>query len=127
MRIPLTSVLILSAGFATATLADDKAMDHGKMMDHSKMDHGAMKHGEAMPGKTEASGVAVINSVDADKGMINLTHEPMPDLGWPTMTMDLPVTKRVDLGSVKAGDKVDFKVKLGRDKQYRVTDMEAAK
>jgi len=128
--------LVIATIFATVlaapVMAEEKAMDHGKMagekmMDHGKMDHGAMKHGEAMPGKTEASGVGVINSVDADKGMVNLTHEPMPELGWPTMTMDLPVTKRVDLGGVKAGDKVDFKLKLGRDKQYRVLEMEAAK
>ena len=68
-----------------------------------------------------------VNSVDAAKGVVNITHEPMPAIGWPTMTMDMPVTKRVDLSTVKTGDKVDFKVKLGRDKQYRVTEIEAAK
>ncbi len=123
---------ILFASLSFPAVAEEKAMDHGKM-DHGKMsgekmiDHGSMNHGEAMPGETEASGVGVVNSIDADKGMINLTHEPMPELGWPTMTMDLPVTKRVDLGGVKAGDKVDFKLKLGRDKKYRVTEMESAK
>lgn len=132
MRTQLASVLLLSASLATTAFADDKAMEHGKMMDHDKMggekmmDHSKMDHG-SMPKANEASGVGVINSVDAEKGMINITHEPMPELGWPTMTMDMPVTKRVDLGAVKAGDKVDFKVKLGRDKQYRVTEMEASK
>jgi len=91
-----------------------------------KADTGEMKMVDVKPG-TEASGVGVINSLDADKGMVNLTHEPMPDLGWPVMTMDLPVTKRVDLGAVKPGDKVKFKLKLGRDKQYRVTEMEVPK
>lgn len=121
METKLAAALLITATFATPAMSDDKAMDHGKMMDHSKMDHGAMGKAD------EASGVGVINSVDAEKGTINITHEPMPELGWPTMTMDMPVTKRVDLGSVKAGDKVDFKVKLGRDKQYRVTEMEASK
>ena len=78
-----------------------------------------MGHGEIKPG-TEASGVGVVNSIDTEKGMINITHEPMPELNWPTMTMDLPVTRRVDLGRVQAGDKVGFKLKLGRDKKYRV-------
>lgn len=91
-----------------------------------KMDHSGHGQMEVKPG-TEASGVGVINSVDADKGLINLTHEPMPDVGWPTMTMDLPVTKHVELGGIKAGDKVDFKVKLGRDKQYRVIEILPAK
>lgn len=132
MKTKLATALLIAVTFATPAMSDDKAMDHGKKMDHGKMagekmmDHSKMDHG-AMGKAEEASGVGVINSVDAEKGTINITHEPMPKLGWPTMTMDMPVTKRVDLGSVKAGDKVDFKVKLGRDKQYRVTEMEASK
>ena len=123
---------LAAAVLALPAMAEEKAMDHGKMIDHGKMaddkmmDHSKMDHG-SMAKAEEASGVGVINSVDAEKGMINITHEPMPEIGWPTMTMDMPVTKRVDLGAVKPGDKVDFKVKLGRDKQYRVTEIEAAK
>jgi len=114
--------------FASGAYAAD---DHGKMdqgqmghdqMDHSKMDHGAMSH-EAQPGATQASGVGVVNSVDSAKKQVNLTHEPMPQLGWPQMTMDLPVTSGVDLGSVKPGDKVSFTLKLGRDKVYRIMEM----
>ncbi|MBU1212988.1 MAG: copper-binding protein [Alphaproteobacteria bacterium] len=104
------------AVFALTASAEEKAMDHGEM-----------KSVETVPGETEAGGVGVINSVDADKGTVNITHEPMPELGWPTMTMDLPVTKKVDLGGIKAGEKVDFRIKLGRDKQYRVIEMKAAK
>ena len=111
----------LAVGLAGASLSAEE-----KASDHSKMDHGTMSHGEIKPG-TQAAGVGVINSVDTEKKMINLTHEPMPQLNWPTMTMDLLVTKRVDLGTVKAGDKVDFKLKLGRDKQYRVIDMAPTK
>ncbi|MEO1207569.1 MAG: copper-binding protein [Pseudomonadota bacterium] len=115
----------------TPVLAEEKMdhsghgkMEHGGHQDHSG--HGEMKAVDVKPG-TEAAGVAVINTVDAEKGMVNLTHEPMPKLGWPTMTMDLPVTRRVDLSDVKPGDKVDFTLKLGRDKQYRVTDMAPSK
>ena len=76
------------------------------------------------PTANEATGDGVVNSVDPDKNSVNLTHEPMPDLGWPEMTMDLPVTRKVDLTNVKAGDQVDFKIKLGRDKKYRVIEMQ---
>ncbi len=109
-------------------LSAEEKVDHSGhgQMDHGKMDHGDMKMVDVKPG-TEAPGVGVLNSVDAKNGMVNLTHEPMPELGWPTMTMDLPVTKRVDLGSVKAGDKIDFKLKLGRDKQYRVIELTPTK
>ena len=43
------------------------------------------------------------------------------------MTMDLPVTRSVDLDKIKAGDKVNLTLKLGRDKQYRVIAVEPAR
>lgn len=120
--IAATAASLLVVG--TPVFAEEK-MDHGGhgQMDHSG--HGQMQAVDVKPG-TEAAGVGVLNSVDADKGMVNLTHEPMPALGWPTMTMDLPVTNQVDLSAVKPGDKIDFTLKLGRDKQYRVMDMKPA-
>ena len=69
---------------------------------------------------------AVIHKVDPDKGMVNVTHDPVPQLKWPEMTMDLPVTKRVDLSKVKAGDKVTLTLKQGVDKQFRVMDIAPA-
>ena len=71
----------------------------------------------------EATASAVINSIDVEGGKINVTHEPIAAIGWPKMTMDLPVTKRVDLASVKPGSNVKIKLKLGRDKQYRVVEI----
>lgn len=113
----LTSVtLIVVLAAASVAIAEEKTMDHSG---HGGMEQGVAPHGEIKPG-TVAGGVGIINSVDAEKKMINITHEPMPELNWPTMTMDLPVTRRVDLGQVQAGDKVSFQLKLGRDKKYRV-------
>lgn len=117
----LASTLTL---FALAANAEDAPMKHDGM-NHEGMDHGAMQHG-AMNAE-EASGVGVINSIDAEKNMVNITHEPMPKLGWPTMTMDLPTTKHVDLGSIHKGDKVNFTLKLGRDKRYRILELSPAK
>ena len=73
----------------------------------------------------EATVVGVINSIDANGGKVNVTHEPVKELGWPTMTMDLAVTRQVDLSALKPGSNVTFKLKLGRDKQYRITEIEA--
>jgi len=70
---------------------------------------------------------AMINKVDAEKRTVNVTHDPIPALKWPTMTMDLPVTKRVDLAMVKPGVAVIMTLKLGRDKQYRITDIKLQK
>lgn len=106
---------IVLAFASPVTAKDDK-------MDHSKMGHGAM---QAPASDGEATAVGVINSIDADGGKVNVTHEPVKELGWPTMTMDLAVAKRVDLSTIKPGSNVTFKLKLGRDNQYRITEMEA--
>lgn len=74
----------------------------------------------------EAEAKAIVNSIDAEAGQVNVTHEPMPAIGWPKMTMDMPVTRSVDLSTVKPGSEVTIKVKKGRDNQYRITDMTAA-
>ena len=118
------------AGLAQPVLAEEGVTDHsktehktmetqpaGETMDHSKLE-GA--------GKKEASGTGVINAVDVDAKSINITHDPMPEFGWPKMTMDLPTTKKVDLSRVKAGDKVTFTLKLGMDKKFRVIDVKPA-
>ncbi len=51
-----------------------------------------------------------VNSVDATKHVVNLTHGPIATLGWPGMTMDFGVAPSIDLGTVKAGDSVAFTV-----------------
>ena len=108
----LASIVLTVAGPVAAK--DDK-------MDHSKTGHGAM---QAPANEGEATAIGVINSVDAEGGKVNVTHEPVKELGWPTMTMDLGVTKSVDLSALKPGSNVKFKLKLGRDKQYRITEIE---
>jgi len=85
------------------------------------MDHSKMNHEEMAVSYNLIKGKGVINSVSIDKRMVNITHEPIPAINWPEMTMDLPVTKHVDLDAVKAGSEVDFMLKLGMDKQYRIT------
>jgi Cu(I)/Ag(I) efflux system protein CusF len=74
----------------------------------------------------EVKAKAVVHKVDAGKGMINVTHDPVPSLNWPQMTMDLPVTKRVDLSKLKEGDKVTITLKQGIDKTVRVVGVDMA-
>lgn len=122
MRGTLITALTLGL-MLSAAAADAEDMKKGG----EAMNHDTMARGSHTPSNAEAEGVGVVNSVDPDKNMINITHEPMPALGWPEMTMDLPATKHVDLSGVKPGSKVDFKIKLGRDKKYRVIEIAPAK
>ncbi len=106
--------------FAFAALlvgAPLSAMEHD---DHDGHDHGAMQ-----PAANQAMGMGQLHKIDAEGRTVNLTHDPIPAINWPQMTMDLPVTSRVDLESLSPGDHVHFNLKLGRDDVYRITAMEA--
>ena len=70
---------------------------------------------------------AIINKMNAAKNSVNVSHDPIPVLKWPAMTMDMAVTRRVDLSTIKTGTKVVLSLKQGRDKQYRITEIKPAK
>ncbi len=115
--------LLLSATMAVAMDKDHSKMNHSNM-DHSSMGHGS-GHNDSMEKKQDgAMGVGVIHSVSKLNRMVNLTHEPIPELNWPEMTMDLAVAKDVDLNSVKTGEKVKFHLVLGDDNVFRITSIE---
>lgn len=73
------------------------------------------------------SAKAVVHKVDPAKRLINVTHEPIPALRWPPMTMDLPVTKTIDLSKIREGDTVTITLKQGVDKAFRVVAVDVAK
>lgn len=92
-------------------------------------------HGAA-PAPTVATPAAVtqaadtmgkVNSVDAHKHVINLTHGPIPALGWPAMTMDFGVAPAVDLGAVKPGDAVAFTVGKDAKGKYLIDSVKPAR
>jgi len=66
------------------------------------------------------SGMGVVNQVDAERHVINLSHDPIASLGWPAMTMDFIAADTVDLSTVKSGDKVHFVLGEGEDGVYRI-------
>lgn len=95
---------------------------HHEGMDHEEMDHAGMTADAAL----EASAAGVLNAVDIEAGSVNLTHPPMPEIGWPAMTMDLPVTRQVDLSAFEVGQEVRFTVRRGRDNMFRIVAMQPA-
>lgn len=75
---------------------------------------------EPAPPSAPVFGVGVINAVMIDENRINVTHEPMPDIGWPTMTMDFEVTNKVDLSKLAEGQKIHFGIVLNEKNIYVV-------
>jgi Cu/Ag efflux protein CusF len=66
------------------------------------------------------AGVGTVNGVNAARRTVNLSHEPIPSVGWPAMTMDLPVAPSVDLTAVKPGTRVTFTLARGADGLYLI-------
>jgi Cu/Ag efflux protein CusF len=80
----------------------------------------------AHDGHADAHAVGVVNAVDPSQHKINLTHEPIPALGWPSMTMDFPVAASVDLSGVKPGARVDFILEKGKGGMYEIQSVRPA-
>lgn len=69
---------------------------------------------------------AVVQKIDAAKGLIVLKHGDIPNLAMPAMTMGFDVADRKMLDPFKSGDKVRFHVEVMKGKPT-VTQLEAAR
>lgn len=79
---------------------------------------GSMDRMEGGDAQTEAPQPAVADTLLASRGIvraiihderkIKLTHEPIPALNWPAMTMDFTLAEGVSAQAWKPGQKIDF-------------------
>lgn len=67
--------------------------------------------GMGMAGSQAAKGTGTVKSVDASAGTITVDHGPIPEAGWPAMTMGFKAAPEL-VQSVKPGDKVAFNLTL---------------
>ncbi|MES2443419.1 MAG: copper-binding protein [Pseudomonadota bacterium] len=68
----------------------------------------------AMPADTTAKtgkGTGTVTAIDKAAGKITLDHGPIPEVGWPAMTMAFKASPAL-LDSVAVGDKVAFDLAL---------------
>jgi Cu(I)/Ag(I) efflux system periplasmic protein CusF len=119
-----TTLKVLGVAALLLTAMAGPAAAQGSM-DHSKMDHGKM-------GDMKAGGLASVDSVDGEvrrvdkaAGKITLRHGELKQLDMSPMTMVFEVSDKALLDSVKAGDKVKFKV-ISKDGKMIVTEMKPA-
>ncbi|GEO81452.1 hemolysin D [Pararhodospirillum oryzae] len=72
-------------------------------------DHGALS-------EVIAETKATLNAIDLEKGVINVSHEPIPVLGWPAMTMDFSLSDGVDRATLpKAGSAITLGIGKAAD------------
>jgi Cu/Ag efflux protein CusF len=74
----------------------------------------------AHAGQNDVHATGTVNSVDPAQHKVNLSHQPIPDIGWPAMTMDFPVAPSVDLKAIKPGTRVNFTIEKGEGGMYEI-------
>ena len=61
------------------------------------------------------TGTGILREVLSDANKVNMTHDPIPAIGWPDMTMYFKVKPDVNLNAFKPDDKVEFDLEEGAD------------
>jgi len=96
--------------------------------------------GEGHPSGSRASGVlqlaheghadvhvtGTVNAVDPAQHKIKVSHNPIPAIGWPAMTMEFGVAPSVDLRGLKPGTRIDFTMEQAKGGMYEVQSVTPA-
>ncbi|QSP95737.1 copper-binding protein [Marinobacter salinisoli] len=122
----IVSAFVFSASLALlpgVTMADSHGMDGHQGM-HGDQADGHMMNGQHQQMMRKVDGMGTVNKVMGDHHMINVTHEPIEAMGWPTMRMNFKTDQSVDLGSLKEGDQVRFVMEVDENNNYRIIEIE---
>lgn len=118
--------LYLTAAFATVLLSacGQKAATNATAASEPAATHAAADMGNmAMPTDTKmGKGTGTVTAIDKAAGKITLNHGPIPEVGWPAMTMGFTAKPEL-LNGVAVGDKVafDVTVKGGAGEETAIT------
>jgi Cu/Ag efflux protein CusF len=74
----------------------------------------------AHDGHTHVHGTGIVNAVNPIAHTVRLTHAPIPEIGWPVMTMDFLVAPSVDLSSIRPNRRVNFIMEEGQGGMYEI-------
>jgi Cu/Ag efflux protein CusF len=74
----------------------------------------------AHDGQNDVHATGTVNSVDPGQRKVNLSHQPIPEIGWPAMTMDFAVAPNVDLRAIKPGARINFTIEKGQGGMYEI-------
>jgi Cu(I)/Ag(I) efflux system periplasmic protein CusF len=74
----------------------------------------------AHAGHNDAHGSGTVNTVDPAQHKVNLSHQPIPEIGWPAMTMEFPVAPSLDLKAIKPGTRVNFTIEQQPGGMYEI-------
>lgn len=90
----------------------------------SRMDMNGMEKKSATDATADGHhGTGVVKSVDSNKGVVTIAHEPIKTLGWPAMTMGFKTKDPKVLAHAKPGERVRFTL-VQAGKNYVITALE---
>lgn len=84
-----------------ARLSQSPVSDQSQMQ--AEMENHTTTAMEKMP-----KGSGKVTAIDRKNAQVTLAHAPIPDLGWPAMTMAFQVKEAAQLDTLKPGDEVNF-------------------
>jgi Cu(I)/Ag(I) efflux system membrane fusion protein len=70
---------------------------------------------ELVEESTQPGGMGVLKKIMPDEGKLNMVHDPIPEIGWPSMTMDFRVKDGVSLEGLQPEDHVMFELEKTED------------
>lgn len=110
MKTLLKSLTILGIWNGAALAQTSHGMNHSNMpMSDQQMENAV-------------HATATINEIG--EGTANVSHGPIPEIGWPAMTMDLPLLENAEMmGEVSPGDEVTLMLVKGDDGMYAIGAM----
>lgn len=71
-------------------------------------------------------GSGVLKELMPNENKINMVHDPIPAIDWPSMTMDFGVNGDVSLKNLNKGDKVEFELEKG-ESGYMIKSIKKSK
>ena len=74
--------------------------------------------------KPQAVTMGAINKISDDGKTVNISHDPIPEIGWPSMTMDFKVIGPFSLNGFSSGDSVLLGVAQDADGMYGLVSLE---
>jgi len=108
-------LVVVSAHFLidseSAKSADFARMDGASMVDHSSMNDGMVESNQSLDDETqrpEAEVEGMINTIDDDSRIINISRGPIAKWNRGPATMDFMVADDIDLSLISSGDQIQF-------------------
>lgn len=113
--------LILAAGMALGLSACNQPQETPAATDEATAGPTDMA---TMPmtsdgGAQTGTGTGVITAVDPAAGTVTVEHDPIPDFGWPAMTMRFTASPAI-MEAVSTGQRIEFDVSV-RDGVNEIT------